>query len=81
MINYFAGKTKKDAGGSGTGATDERMDASRLDFRVGKIVSVEKHPDADTLYVETVDLGEEKPRTIVSGLVNHVPIEQVNNIS
>ena len=54
------------------------MDVSRLDFRIGKIVAVEKHPDADTLYVETVDLGEEKPRTIVSGLVNHVPIEQVN---
>ena len=54
------------------------MDVSRLDFRIGKIVAVEKHPDADTLYVETVDLGEEKPRTIVSGLVSHVPIEQVN---
>lgn len=53
------------------------MDVSRLDFRIGKIVAVEKHPDADTLYVETVDLGEEKPRTIVSGLVNHIPIEQV----
>lgn len=25
-----------------------------LDIRVGKIVSVEKHPDADSLYVEKV---------------------------
>ena len=41
------------------------------------IVQVEKHPDADALYVEKVDVGEEKPRTIVSGLVNHVPIEEM----
>ena len=41
------------------------------------IPKVEKHPDADALYVEKVDVGEEKPRTIVSGLVNHVPIEEM----
>ena len=46
-------------------------------MRIGKIVSVKPHPDADTLYVEEVDVGEENPRTIVSGLVKHVPIEQV----
>lgn len=26
-----------------------------------------RHPDADTLYVEKIDLGEAEPRTIVSG--------------
>lgn len=34
---------------------------------------ISRHPDADTLYVEKVDIGageEEGPRTIVSGLVN-----------
>ena len=46
-------------------------------MRIGKIVAVKKHPDADSLYVEEVDLGEGQPRTIVSGLVKHVPIEQV----
>ena len=46
-------------------------------MRIGQIVGVKKHPDADSLYVEEVDLGEEQPRTIVSGLVKHVPIEQV----
>lgn len=50
---------------------------SRLDLRVGKIVGVKKHPDADSLYVEDVDLGEGQTRTIVSGLVKHVPIEEV----
>jgi len=56
------------------------IEPSRLDIRVGKIVEVSKHPDADSLYVEKIDLGEENgPRTIVSGLVNFVPIEQMQD--
>lgn len=51
----------------------------RLDIRVGKIVDVSKHPDAETLYVEKIDLGEEAPRTIVSGLAKFVPIEEMQN--
>lgn len=57
----------------------EELTPSRLDIRVGKIVEVSKHPEADALYVEKIDLGEEKPRTIVSGLVNFVPIEEMQN--
>ncbi|KAH6912845.1 hypothetical protein BKA70DRAFT_1370308 [Coprinopsis sp. MPI-PUGE-AT-0042] len=49
---------------------------SMIDLRVGHIVDVQKHPDADGLYIEQVDLGEETgPRTVVSGLVNYIPIE------
>ncbi|KAJ4459876.1 putative aminoacyl tRNA synthase complex-interacting multifunctional protein 1 [Paratrimastix pyriformis] len=47
-----------------------------LDIRVGHVVKVERHPNADTLYVEQIDVGEAAPRTIVSGLVNFVPVEQ-----
>ena len=28
------------------------VDVSRLDFRIGKIMSAKKHPEADTLFVE-----------------------------
>ncbi|XP_015607250.1 tyrosine--tRNA ligase, cytoplasmic [Cephus cinctus] len=53
---------------------------SRLDIRVGKVVEVEKHPDADALYVEKIDLGEANgPRTIVSGLANFVPLEEMKD--
>ncbi|KAF8690271.1 Nucleic acid-binding protein, partial [Rhizoctonia solani] len=53
---------------------------SMIDLRVGKIVHVEKHPDADGLYVEQIDIGEpEGPRTVVSGLVNYIPIEQMRD--
>lgn len=30
---------------------------SRLDIRIGQIVEVSRHPDADALYVEKIDLG------------------------
>lgn len=47
----------------------EASPVTAMDIRIGRITSVEKHPDADSLYVEQVDVGEPEPRTIVSGLV------------
>eukprot|EP01114_Cavostelium_apophysatum_P000107 TRINITY_DN1010_c0_g1_i1.p1 TRINITY_DN1010_c0_g1~~TRINITY_DN1010_c0_g1_i1.p1 ORF type:complete len:461 (+),score=165.18 TRINITY_DN1010_c0_g1_i1:129-1385(+) len=55
------------------------VDVSRLNIRVGKIVAVKKHEEADSLYVEQIDVGEEKPRTVVSGLVKFVPIEEMQD--
>lgn len=53
---------------------------SMIDLRIGKIVEISKHPDADSLYVEKIDFGEETgPRTVVSGLVNYIPIEQMRD--
>ncbi|KAM0728228.1 Tyrosine--tRNA ligase, cytoplasmic [Formica fusca] len=53
---------------------------ARLDIRVGKIIEVKKHPDADSLYIEKIDVGEPNgPRTIVSGLVNFVPLNEMEN--
>lgn len=51
----------------------------RVDLRVGKIVEIEKHPNADRLYIEKVDFGETELRTVVSGLVEHVPIEDLKD--
>ncbi|XP_054710542.1 aminoacyl tRNA synthase complex-interacting multifunctional protein 1-like [Uloborus diversus] len=58
---------------------DREVNVSRLDFRVGRILSAKKHPDAESLYVEEIDVGEEKPRTVVSGLVKFVPLEEMQN--
>ena len=38
-----------------------------------------QHPDADSLFVETVDLGEDAPRTVVSGLAGLVEQEQLQD--
>ena len=43
----------------------------QVELKVGEIKSISPHPSADLLYVEQIDCGEEKPRTIVSGLVKY----------
>ena len=55
------------------------VDTGRLDLRVGHIRKASKHPDADSLYVEAIDLGEEKPRTVISGLVKFIPEEEMQD--
>jgi tRNA-binding EMAP/Myf-like protein len=65
---------------AGDGGEGEAVDVSRLDMRVGHIVNAKKHPDADALYVEEVDLGEGRIRMVVSGLVKHVPLDQVISV-
>ena len=51
----------------------------RLDMRVGLIKTAKRHPDADSLYIEEVDIGEDKPRTVISGLVKFIPEEEMQN--
>lgn len=57
----------------------EVIDVSRLDMRIGKIVEVSRHPDADGLYLEKIDCGEAQPRTVISGLVKFIPIEEMKD--
>ena len=40
---------------------------------VGRVISAERHADADSLYVESVDCGEAQPRQVVSGLAKFMP--------
>ncbi|KAJ6508800.1 hypothetical protein C8R45DRAFT_968736 [Mycena sanguinolenta] len=84
-----AAATGEEAGGKKKGAAPAKAAAvaddgepvpSMIDLRVGHIVDIMKHPDADGLYVEQIDIGEETgPRTVVSGLVNYIPIEQMRD--
>jgi len=39
----------------------------KMDLRVGKVVAVEEHPNADKLYLLTVDIGTEQ-RRLVAGI-------------
>jgi methionine--tRNA ligase beta chain len=53
-----------------------------LDIRVGKVLRAWKHPEADSLYVEEVDIGDpDGPRTICSGLVKYVSQEALEGRS
>lgn len=51
--------------------------AGLLDMRVGRILRAWKHDEADSLYVEEVDIGEPEPRIICSGLVKYIPLENL----
>jgi methionine--tRNA ligase beta chain len=44
------------------------FDVSALDIRVGKITKVWHHPEAEKLFCEEIDVGEDQPRQIASGL-------------
>lgn len=48
----------------------------KLQLRVAKITNVERHPKAEKLYIEHIDLGDEQ-RTIVSGLVPYYSADEL----
>lgn len=48
-----------------------------LAIRAGVVRSVTPHPEADRLYVLSVDLGEARPRTIVAGMRAHYRPEEL----
>lgn len=47
---------------------DHQLDLTKLDLRVGVITKIWKHETSETLFCEEVDVGEESPRQIASGL-------------
>jgi methionyl-tRNA synthetase len=52
-------------------------DFQKVAMRVGTVLGCERHPDADKLLVLKVDLGEDTPRTIVSGLAEHYAPDEI----
>jgi methionine--tRNA ligase beta chain len=55
---------------------DDRTSMAKVAILAGVVLSVTEHPDSDHLFVEQIDLGEEKPRQIISGLRGHVTKEE-----
>uniref|UniRef100_V5IIW4 Tyrosine--tRNA ligase n=1 Tax=Ixodes ricinus TaxID=34613 RepID=V5IIW4_IXORI len=65
---------------AGKAAVVEELSPRRLDLRVGRVVQVDDHPDADALYVSRIDLAEPVGlRTVVSGLRQRLPREALLN--
>ena len=57
-------KAKKERAPAPAKAAEAEPTVDVLDLRVGRIVKVEQHPNAEALYVEDIDLGEDKPRQV-----------------
>ena len=63
---------------TGTGVEGVESTGAQLDkVVVGHILTRERHPDADTLWVTTVDVGEDEPLQIVCGAQNFVAGDKV----
>jgi len=45
----------------------------KIEIKIGTILTAEKLPEVDRLIKLTIDLGEETPRTILSGIAEHYP--------
>ncbi len=50
---------------------------TKLDLRIGTITAAERVPKADKLLKLAIDIGEAEPRTIVSGIAQHITPEQL----
>ena len=51
----------------------EKLSENVVNVQVGKVLSVEKHPDADRLTICKVDVGDSEPIQIVTAATNVVP--------
>lgn len=67
-------KAKKNTQAPGS----DQIDISKLDIRVGVITKAWNHEEADKLFCEEIDIGEESgPRQIASGLRAHYKLEDL----
>lgn len=54
-------------------------DFAKIEFKIGVIKECVKHPNADRLLVFQIDVGEEKPRQIISSIAEFYKPEDVIN--
>jgi len=52
---------------------------TKLDIRCGRIMECGRVPDADSLYLLKIDIGEAQPRQVVSSLVKHYKEEELKD--
>lgn len=76
--NAKSGSSSQPASGS-SGSSITPLDAwEQCKVQVSRIASIEKHPNADSLYVIQLETGEETPRQVCAGLVKFYQPEQLS---
>ncbi|CAN0877211.1 Methionine--tRNA ligase, cytoplasmic [Linum grandiflorum] len=70
---------KKPAPAEAAAEKDKELSVSLLNIQVGLIRKAWKHPSADSLLVEEIDVGEAKVRQVVSGLAKYFSPDQLTN--
>ena len=56
-------------------------DFMKVEMRTGRIVAVEDHPNADKLFVITIDEGGESTRTVCAGLKGHYEASELEGLN
>jgi methionyl-tRNA synthetase len=71
--------TEADAVPAAAGVTSfiDITDFTKVELRVGEVLTAERIPKADKLLLLTVDIGEEKPRQILAGIAQYYSPEQL----
>ena len=65
------------SGGAGVTSFIDITDFTKIDLRVGEVLTAERIPKADKLLLLTVDVGEEKPQQILAGIAQYYSPEQL----
>jgi methionyl-tRNA synthetase len=73
------GATEADAAAGAPGVTNliDITDFTKVDLRVGEVLTAERVPKADKLLLLTVDIGEAKPRQILAGIAQYYEPAQI----
>uniref|UniRef100_A0A7S4RE12 methionine--tRNA ligase n=2 Tax=Ditylum brightwellii TaxID=49249 RepID=A0A7S4RE12_9STRA len=68
----------KSKAGQKASASADQPDFTKMEIRVGEIKKIWLHPEADKLFCEEIDCGEESgPREIASGLRGHYELSEM----
>ncbi|HEV2883718.1 MAG TPA: methionine--tRNA ligase subunit beta, partial [Pyrinomonadaceae bacterium] len=74
------GATEADAVPAAAGVSYlDITDFTKVELRVGQVLTAERIPKADKLLLLTVDIGEDKPRQILAGIAEHYAPETIIN--
>ncbi|KAJ1486007.1 hypothetical protein T484DRAFT_1791487 [Baffinella frigidus] len=68
-------KEKPAAAPAAAPAADDQPEFTKLEMKVGVLIKTWHHPESEKLFLEEVDVGEEKPRQVASGLRAHFTLE------
>ncbi|XP_004502824.1 tRNA-aminoacylation cofactor arc1 isoform X1 [Cicer arietinum] len=72
-------KAKAKPAGKDVAEKENEVSVSLLNIQVGVIRKAWKHPSADSLLVEEIDVGETKLRQVVSGLAKYFSPDELTN--
>jgi len=74
-----SGNTERENAGYAAGSDSDEHSFANIDLRAAKILAVKPHPNADKLYIVSLNDGSGSSRTICSGLVDYYRPEELED--